>query len=473
MSARDAIVMLDGEGLITFWNQAAEKMFGYEAAEVLGKELHRLICPPKYYPAYTKAFPHFQETGQGSVVGKTIQITAVKKDGSEIFVEVSLAAVKLKDTWNAVGTVRDITERKRMELALRESEEKYRLLFENAQVGMWRAKVDGSRILAVNPKLLETLGFRAEEIHKDSPFLRWADPDQQAEMIKELVKQGIVRDFEASFVAKSGEVKTCLLTAVLDQEQGMIEGNLVDISERKRMEEELRRSNAELEQFALLASHDLQEPLRKVIAFGARLKQKFGQKLGEQGLDYLERMQSATSRMQTLITKLLDYSRVRMQGTPFELVDLEQILAEVEADLEELIRETNATLDHHDLPRIVGDPVGLRQLFHNLLSNALKFHRPDAAPRVIVEAEVEEGRCRIQFRDNGIGFDEKYAERIFALFQRLHGRDRYVGSGIGLAICKRIVEHHGGTIIAKSKPGEGATFIVELPLHSGSEHQMS
>jgi PAS domain S-box-containing protein len=267
-----------------------------------------------------------------------------------------------------------------------------------------------------------------------------------------------------------------------------------DITERKQSEEalalkatELARSNSELEQFAFVASHDLQEPLRKILAFGDRLKVKCStMDLGE-GQEYLERMQNAAARMRTLIDDLLTFSRVISRTEPFVPVDLNTVVREVLGDLEVRVERTGATVNVGKLPTIEADATQMRQLLQNLIGNALKFHEPNAKPVVNVESRIvsrtrgptetsllrmrasgekmpDEQICELSVRDNGIGFDEKYLDRIFSIFQRLHGRQEYEGTGIGLAVCRRIVDRHGGTLTAKSSPGSGATFIALLPL---------
>ncbi|HEY0455322.1 MAG TPA: ATP-binding protein [Verrucomicrobiae bacterium] len=257
-----------------------------------------------------------------------------------------------------------------------------------------------------------------------------------------------------------------------------------DITERKRTEDalarkaaELARSNSELEQFAYVASHDLQEPLRKIQAFGDRLKTKCDAVQLQDGRDYLERMQSAAARMQTLINDLLTFSRVISTTQPFVPVDLGQVTREVLTDLEVRIEQTKAKIEVGELATIDADPLQMRQLLQNLIGNALKFQTPDAQPVVKIsaqtvkkpfgtggETEPSDEVCELQIQDNGIGFDEKYSDKIFAVFQRLHGRTEYEGTGVGLAVCRRITDRHGGSIHAQSKPGEGATFVVTLPV---------
>ncbi len=228
---------------------------------------------------------------------------------------------------------------------------------------------------------------------------------------------------------------------------------------------ELARSNAELEQFASIASHDLQEPLRKIQSFGGLLMAQSREGLFPEGQDYLQRMTNAAKRMQQLINDLLAFARVTSKARPFVPVDLARVAREVVGDLEVRIRESGGRVDIGALPEVVADPTQMRQLLQNLLGNALKYCRPGQAPLVEVDASMPTDElCKIKVRDNGIGFDEKYLDRIFGPFQRLHSREQFEGTGMGLAICQKIVERHGGTITATSVPGQGSSFIVTLPL---------
>lgn len=249
----------------------------------------------------------------------------------------------------------------------------------------------------------------------------------------------------------------------------------------KRIEErtqDLERSNRELQEFAYVASHDLQEPLRKIIAFGDRLQTKYAVDLDETGGDYIRRMQGAAMRMQRLINDLLSLSCVTTSGQPFEPVDLNMTLQDVVEDLETLIETTNALVIVGSLPVIEGDPSQMYQLFQNLIANGLKFQRYDASPRVEISSvesdrPQESGLCHISVADNGIGFDNTYLDRIFQPFQRLHGRQTYEGTGMGLAICRRIVERHGGAIEGTGVLGQGAVFTVTLPIASSSHETPS
>ena len=285
----------------------------------------------------------------------------------------------------------------------------------------------------------------------------------------------------AVFYRKDGSCFPVEVVKTPITDNGHVEGSVLvfkDITERKRVEDtlaqraaELARSNAELEQFAFVASHDLQEPLRKIQAFGDRLKVKCAETKSPEAQDYLERMQNAAGRMRTLINDLLAFSRVIRSNEPFVPVDLAQVTREVLGDLEVRIEKTGARVEVGDLPILDADPMQMRQLMLNLLSNALKFQAPGNVPVVKITSRVfkvvsGEQFCDLSVKDNGIGFDEKYLDRMFAVFQRLHGRGEYEGTGVGLAVCRRIIDRHHGRIAATSRPGQGATFTVTLPLRN-------
>ena len=225
----------------------------------------------------------------------------------------------------------------------------------------------------------------------------------------------------------------------------------------------LQRANAELDQFASVASHDLREPLRKIRSFGSLLSRRFAAELPEEAADYIERMSLAADRMETLIEGVLDLSRAtRLEGR-FELVSLNRVVGDVLDDLQVLMEERRARVEVGDLPELEADALQMRQLFQNLIGNALKFCRPGVVPVIAVRGRVDQGVVELTVTDNGIGFEEAHGERIFGPFQRLHGRSEYPGTGLGLALCRRIAERHGGTIVAQSTLGAGASFTVRIP----------
>ncbi len=265
-------------------------------------------------------------------------------------------------------------------------------------------------------------------------------------------------------------------------------GTCIDITDRKQAillaDNELKIKNAELEQFAYVASHDLQEPLRKVQAFSELLTSRFSSELPEQAKDYLNRMNNAASRMQRLINDLLTYSRVSTRTKPFAEINLQQEIASVISDLEIRIKETKGNIKIEQLHNLEADPSQIRQLLLNIIGNGLKFHRKDVPPIIEISSQINIKHdsnlyphhidmLELTVSDNGIGFDTKYLDRIFEPFQRLHGVNEFDGSGIGLAVCKKIVERHNGSLYAESIPGEGTIFIMQLPLkqnEGGNSH---
>ena len=387
------------------------------------------------------------------------------------------------------GTRQLMRKRELAEAALetaRQNEERFRVLFEEAPVAYHEIDARGI-VRRVNRVECELLGFRPEEMLGRQVW-EFVPPEEQGKS-QEAVRRKVAGEqpltpFRREYLRSDGTRVTLEIHENLIRDaDGAVAGirsTLLDVTKRVRAEQalarrtqELIRSNAELEQFAYVASHDLQEPLRKILAFGDRLKAHAEAALGDQGRDYLERMQKAASRMQTLINDLLALSRIKRKGQPFVRVDLTTVVQDVLSVLETRMEPLGARVELGELPPLDADPAQMSQLFQNLIANALKFHRQDQAPVVKIYSRLltsPEGNshpsplCRITVEDNSIGFDERYLDRIFQVFQRLHSRAEYEGTGVGPAICRHIVERHGGSITANSAPGEGAKFIVTLPL---------
>ena len=381
------------------------------------------------------------------------------------------------------------------EEALRQSEKIYRTLIESLPQRVF-FKDCQSAFISVNAAFAADYQLRPEEFagKTDYDFFpkelaeKYRADDQRimAQRQSETLEEANIGDGKMRIIE-------CVKTPVLDddgQVMGLL-GIFTDITERKVAEEKLRefsasleRSNRELQDFAYVASHDLQEPLRKVTVFGDRLRTKCGVAMGAEGCDYLDRMQKAAGRMQNLINDLLTFSRVTNKPQPFVPVDLGKIAREVMEDLEARIEQTGAQVEVGALPVIEAVPLQMRQLLQNLVGNALKFQRPGEKPVVTIAGEILRRKnggstrnaparewLQLTVRDNGIGFDEKYLDRIFNVFQRLHSRAEYEGTGMGLAITRKIVEHHGGKITARSQPGQGAAFLIDLPMKQRKAHE--
>ena len=385
-----------------------------------------------------------------------------------------------------IGTALDVTELKRAEANLRERERLFRLLAENMSDAVLLQSPTGE-VLYASPSTERVLGVDADELTGRNLFdiLHPADEKRLRSGAHQSMLEGT--KYTQSLVRarrRSGEfVWLELASKPISRDDGGVEHILSsarDVTERIEAEEqaaryrsELEKRNRELQDFAYVASHDLQEPLRKIRAFSDLLEEDYGDRLDEEALAYIDRVQDAAIRMSTLITDLLQFSRITTKGEPFSEVDLSDVVRGVISDLEIAVSESGAEIVVGELPTIEADPMQMRQLFQNLLSNALKFRQEEVQPVVHVSATVERNAdarpsaaaeiCRITVSDNGIGFDSQYVDRIFSPFQRLHTRRQYDGTGMGLAICRRIAERHNGTISADSTPGEGSTFIIELP----------
>jgi two-component system sensor kinase FixL len=373
---------------------------------------------------------------------------------------------------------------------LQKLKSRYESILNSAGEGIYGLDLNG-KMTFVNPAAAKLTGWNNEELS--------GRPEQETFGLTPAAAFALSYDGQPSemlFTRRDGTSFPVEYVRTPIIEKDKIVGAAVifkDITERKQTEDalarkaaELARSNAELEQFAYVASHDLQEPLRKIQAFGDRLKSKCDAAKLQDGREYLERMQSAAARMQRLIEDLLTFSRVISATQPFVPVDLGVVTREVLTDLEVRIEQSKAKVEIGTLPTIDADPLQVRQLLQNLIGNALKFQPPEAQPVIKIYAEIQKSPfadpskpllndelCALTIEDNGIGFEEKYLDKIFSVFQRLHGRTEYEGTGVGLAVCRRITDRHGGTITGQSELGKGAKFIVTLPVKHPKQEKPS
>jgi PAS domain S-box-containing protein len=371
-------------------------------------------------------------------------------------------------------------ELRRAQEALEGSRARYFELYDLAPVGYFTLS-ERSMILEANFTSAAMLGIPKGALTKTS-LTRYIFPDDQDIFYrhrKRLFETGEPQVFEIRVIRLDGGPFWVRVEAHVAQDgksgAPACRAVMIDITETRRSRgelelrvqertAELELRNRELQEFAFVASHDLSEPLRKVQTFGSLLMERSSDRLGEKEKDYISRMAGAADRMQELLDALLWYSRVGTKGQEFRSAKLNDVAKDAANDLEIQLRETGARVEIGPLPTVNGDPYQLRQLFQNLIANAVKYHRLDVKTIIKIYGEGDDGTGRIFVEDNGIGFDQKYLAKIFQPFQRLHGRKEYTGVGIGLAICRKIVERHGGTITAKSTPGKGSTFIVSLPV---------
>jgi PAS domain S-box-containing protein len=390
----------------------------------------------------------------------------------------------------------DVTDRLQAEKRVLERESFIEHVADASPTVLYLFDLKESRVTYANKEIKEALGYEPEEViamgNLFTPSIYHPEditksPEEYGGYKSNFGQQPIM-EYECRMKHKYDNWRWMLVREMIYQRDSSgvptsVLGAALDITDRKEMEDtlmrrttELQQTNANLAEFAYVASHDLKEPLRKIQVFADRIAAKEADRLSENGKDWFKRMQSAATRMDDLIDDLLSFSRTNTAEKQSEAVDLNKLLALVKSDLSEPIEKAHAVVTARNLPTVRGIEIQLRQLFQNLLSNAIKFRKQNTTPLVTIEADVVQGSelidfnaeknkryHKLTFRDNGIGFEPEYAEKIFGLFQRLHGKTEFPGTGIGLALCKKVVENHNGFIHADSKLGDGATFTVYLP----------
>lgn len=485
-TATDAIITTDEESAITSVNRAAERIFGHGSEELLGRKLTELM--PEYLRhVHQASLKTYITTGDRALeYWECIDLTGLKKGGQEIPVELSVSRFTKNGKHVFTCIVRDITERKQGQ----ESLLRLAAIVESSSDAIIGNTLDGT-IFTWNPGAEKLFGYAASEaIGRHISIVVPGDrKDEVPQILERIARSESTDNYDTVRLNRVGEhIDVSVTVSPIKDGTGTVIGASTiarDITEQKQAETHLKaltadlmHSNRELQDFASVASHDLQEPLRKIQTFTDDLAENSTATLNDESRDTLKRIQNAAGRMQRLINDLLSLSRITSRAQPFVRVDLNNVAREVLSDLEVRIKETGGRVDISEIPTIDAEPLQMRQLFQNLIGNALKFNSPGRAPVVTVHGELIGGEersdgnssqartqqlCQITFADNGIGFDEKYVDRIFAMFQRLHGRNEYSGTGMGLAICRRIAEHHGGNVTARSIPGTGSTFTVTIP----------
>jgi PAS domain S-box-containing protein len=483
-STPDGIVMVNATGRIVLTNSQADKLLGYETKELRGKLVEELL-PERFrgaqadHSGYRAAFfaePHALATGAG------LELYALRKDGSEFPVEISLSPFETEAGVLVSGTIRDITERKRAEEVLRQSEERFRLLVEGVQEYAIFMLSPQGKVASWNKGAERLKGYKVDEII-GKHFSCFYTPEAIAqgkpeEELQTAIEHGQMSE-EGWRVRKDGQKfwTSVVITALFDKD-GYLQGFAKisrDMTEAKQIEQalnekniklqenarELARSNRDLQQFAYVASHDLQEPLRMVASFTQLLAKRYQGKLDQDAQDFIKYAVDGATRMQALISDLLAYSRVDRREKPLKLTSCDAIFEQVLVNLKLAISDSGAVITHDPLPVIMVDAAQLGQLFQNLLSNAIKF-RSEKPTRVHFSSERNGNGWKISVQDNGIGISPEYRDRVFLIFQRLHTTAEYPGTGMGLAICKKIVERHGGRIWIESPPEGGSIFSFTL-----------
>jgi len=486
------IIVAESSGKIALANPLAERLFGYTQEELIGSSVDMLL-PDAFQKGHSEHRQHYQQNPVPRMMGEGRDLFGKRKNGDEFPIEISLSATKLGEQQFVVAFISNISERKKIANELQESRLRLEGVINTAVDGIMTINRKGI-VESINSAAATLFGYTEAEVIGNNIKMLMPEPDhsQHDNYLKNHRETGVKKIIgigrEVTGRKKDGSTFPFHLsvTAVHLKNKTIYTGILHDLTEQKMAEEKLKRtaqnlerSNRELQDFAYVSSHDLQEPLRKIRAFGDRLKIKDGANLSEKGTDYLNRMLNAAERMQKLITDLLQFSRVNTQRKAFEKIDLNNVIDGVLSDLEISIEKNTAIIEVEKLPMIEADPTQMRQLFQNLISNAIKFRKEEIPPHIRISghqiqrsphlvATPGDTYVEITVKDNGIGFDDTYRDKVFQIFQRLEGR-KYEGSGIGLAICKRITNLHGGDIEVKSKEGEGTTFVINLAVNQTKE----
>ncbi|MEP6517466.1 PAS domain-containing sensor histidine kinase [Microcoleus vaginatus] len=471
-NAVEGISRLDIEGRYVKVNRAYAHKCGYEPEQMLGMEW-QLTVHPGDVEMMLSAYQEMLISGKVEVEAR-----GVRKNRSFFYKQLTMVkACDAQGIFNGHHCfMKDITERKLTETALQESEFKYRQIVELAEEGIW--VIDRNSLTTyVNHAMARMLGYSELEMFGRSIF-DFMDEREKPQAIEnvERRKQGIGEQHEFKFKSKDGkDIWTDMSTSpVMDSQGNLLSccALVYNITSRKEAEqqmlqltEDLKRSNEELEQFAYVASHDLQEPLRAVTSYTQLLAQRYQGNLDDRADKYINYIVDGATRMQQLINDLLAYSRLGTRGQEFEPADCNAAVQQSLCNLQIAIAETKAVITCDAMPTVMADEFQLVQLFQNLLANSIKFCRQDI-PLIHIAARRQESEWVFSVRDNGIGIDPQYADRIFIIFARLHSRRQYSGTGIGLAMCKRIVERHGGRIWVESQEGKGATFYFTIPIIS-------
>lgn len=489
-----AMVMTDASGRILLVNNYTERLFGYQRDELLGQTVEVLV-PERFRRSHPEKRSGFFAAPESRSMGAGRDLYALRKDGSEFPVEIGLNPLDTADGQRVISTVIDITDRKRLE-------DRFRAAVESAPLAMLMIDARG-RIVLVNAGTEGLFGYAREELLGEQMEIlvperfRGRHPAHRHGFFgsPEARRMGAGRDLFGLRKDGSEFPVEIGLNPIHTGDGLLVLSAIIDITERKRLEdalyeanealeqrvaertaeleravEALEKSNIELQHFAYVASHDLQSPLRSISGFVQLLQAEYGGQLDQRADDWINRTVQAIRSMQTLINDVLAYSRIEAASRRRQKVSLRRIVADAASMLEAVLEDSGGRITCDELPTVAADRPQLAQVMQNLIGNGLTY-RGEEPPRVHVSAERGDGEWIVAVRDNGMGIDPKYHERVFEIFRRLHNQKEFAGTGIGLAICRRVIEGHGGRIWLDSTPGKGSTFYFTIPDTRSDDHE--
>ncbi len=483
-AALDAIICIDTEGKVTLWNPQAETIFGWKEEEVLGIEISDLILPDNSRDRHTAGLGNYLRTEQSSMLNKVMEVTAKNRQGIEFPISLTILPVKQDNSEFFCAFIEDISEKKEAQSQLQKAHTQLLSAQQIAKLGYWELDLIGDANYW-STQIYEICGLdKKADVASIQEFANLIHPEDRQEFLENhrAALQGIpFLKPDYRLMRKDGDLRYILIEAsrVCDDNGTPIrlQGTLQDITRLKKNElalielntelnrraDELLKSNSELEQFAYITSHDLQEPLRMVTSFLTQIEKKYNDLLDEKGKQYIYFAVDGAARMKRIILDLLEYSRVGKSDSAVQKIDMNELLKEIVQLNQTTIEEKNAEVIWHDLPVIQFSKTPLHQVIHNLVGNGLKYQRPDQRPRIEIKFTDTLSHWQFSVADNGIGIDPKHFDTVFGLFKRLHNRDEFSGTGLGLAICKKIVESYQGKIWVDSIPGVGSTFHFTIP----------
>jgi PAS domain S-box-containing protein len=484
--ALDAIITIDVEEKITFWNPKAEVIFGWKESEVLGKPLSTLIVPEPFRKFHIDGINNYILSGNSKILNVLLELSAVNRNGDEFPIELTVIPIKQSGDMFFCAFIRDITLRKKAEENIIISNERFEKVTQATNDVIWDWDI-ANKVFHRSNAIERFFGENATKKIVNSDFWKDGFHPEDAAKIEESIENAILDsakerwEFEYRIFNENGEMKYVIDRGlIIRNKEGKairMVGSMTDISEQKQLTLELgevnqslqkyalelERSNEELEQFAYVASHDLQEPLRMISSFMEQLKRKYGNLLDEKALQYIFFATDGAQRMKQIILDLLEYSKASKPKEGKENVNVTDIITEYKLLRRKLISEKKVSITFDSLPILHIQKAALVQIFHCLLDNAIKYSKQDIHPILEISAKENKTEWEFSIQDNGIGIDKEYFDKIFLIFQRLHQKEEYAGTGIGLSIVKRHIEFLGGRIWLQSVINEGTTFYFTIP----------